>query len=68
MKHISERIVNLSDLEKILADISIMSQMAQNSSRENDRKELLCEIVNLADKAAHFEFHIESRITSLCSE
>lgn len=68
MKYVSERIVNISELERILADILIKSQIVKSSSCESDRQELLCEIIDLANKGTRFEFNIERRITSLCSE
>lgn len=68
MEFMSERVVNISDLEKILTDIFLLSQIAQNSSCDDDKQKLLCKIERLADQAAHFEFHLESRITTITNE
>ena len=62
MQHISERIVNIADLEKI----HILSQIAQNSSGDETQK-LLHEIGRLADEAANFQFRLESRITTIAN-
>ena len=66
MQHISERIVNRADLEKILTDIHLLSQIAQNSSGDETQK-LLHEIGRLADEAANFQFRLESRITTIAN-
>lgn len=66
MQHISERIVNITDLEKILTDIHLLSQIAQNSSGDETQK-LLHEIGRLADEAANFQFRLESRITTIAN-
>ena len=66
MQHISERIVNIADLEKILTDIHILSQIAQNSSGDETQK-LRQEKGRLADEAANFQFRLESRITTIAN-
>lgn len=67
MQYISERVVNISDLEKILTDIHLFSQIAQNSSGDETQK-LLRKIEKLADQAVHFQFCIESRVTNIRKE
>lgn len=67
MQYISERIVNIANLEKILTDIHLLSQIAQNSSGAETQK-LLRKIEKLADQAVHFQFCIESRITDIRKE
>ena len=64
MQYISERIVNISDLEKLLTDIYLLSQIAQNSSGDETQK-LLREIEKLADESANLQFRLESRITTI---
>lgn len=68
MQFISERIVNISELEKILSDIHLLSQIAQSSSCDEEKQKLLCEIEKAADQAAHFQFRLESRITTIANE
>ena len=67
MQYISERIVNISDLEKLLTDIHMLSQIARNSSGDETQK-LLREIEKLANQAAHFQFRLESRVTNIRKE
>ncbi len=66
MKYISERVVNISDLEKLLTDIHLLSQIAQNSPGDETQK-LLCKIERLADEAVHFQFRLENRITTIAN-
>ena len=60
-KYRSERIVNISELDAILEKISILSQLAENSSDIDEIKGFVQAIGDKARKARDFEFRIEVR-------
>ena len=57
----SERITNISELEAILEKISILSQLAENSSDIEEIQSITKSIKENAQKAREFEFRIEIR-------
>lgn len=58
MKYITERITNISELEKIIEHSYFLAQKLLNKSPENDRFK---ELVYLLKKAQEFEFCVERR-------
>lgn len=61
MKYLSERITNISDLEKLLETINIKAQIARKSTCISDIQALVSDIASLSEKAANFELRIEKR-------
>lgn len=61
MEFISERITNISELEKLLEMIHIKSQLAKTSTCMSDIQALASDIEILSDSALSFEFRIEKR-------
>lgn len=61
MEYLSERITNISDLEKLLENINIKAQVARKSACISDIQALASDIASLSEKAAGFEFKIEKR-------
>ena len=61
MEYISERITNISELEKTLELLNIKSQLIKQSTCISDIQELASDIASLSEKAAGFEFRIEKR-------
>ncbi|WP_455527223.1 hypothetical protein [Huintestinicola sp.] len=61
MEYLSERITNISDLEKLLENINIKAQVARKSTCISDIQALASDIASLSEKAAGFEFRIEKR-------
>ena len=61
MEYISERITNISELEKALELLNIKSQLIKQSTCISDIQSLSSDIVSLSEKAARFEFRIEKR-------
>ena len=66
MEYISERITNISELEKTLELLNIKSQLikqctCKQSTCISDIQALASDIASLSEKAAGFEFRIEKR-------
>ena len=61
MEYLSERITNISELEKLLETINIKAQVARKSTCISDIQALILDIDNLSDQAMNFEFKIEKR-------
>ena len=61
MEYISERITNISELEKTLELLNIKSQLIKQSTCISDIQALASDIASLSEKAAGFEFSIEKR-------
>lgn len=61
MEYLSERITNISELEKLLENINIKAQVARKSTCISDIQALASDITSLSEKAAGFEFRIEKR-------
>lgn len=61
MEYLSERITNISELEKLLEMINIKAQIAKKSTCISDIQVLAADIAALSKKAADFEFRIENR-------
>ena len=61
MEYLSERITNISDLEKLLENINIKAQVARKSACILEIQALASDIASLSEKAAGFEFRIEKR-------
>ena len=61
MEYLSERITNISELEKLLEMINIKAQTARKSACISDIQALVSDIASLSEKAASFEFRIEKR-------
>lgn len=61
MEFLSERITNISELEKLLEMIHIKSQLARKSTCMSDIQALVSDIEILSDSALSFEFRIEKR-------
>ena len=61
MEYISERITNISELEKTLELLNIKSQLIKQSTCISDIQALASNIASLSEKAARFEFRIEKR-------
>lgn len=61
MEYLSERITNISELEKLLETIKIKAQIARKSTCISDIQALVSDIVYLSEKAAKFELRIEKR-------
>ena len=61
MEYISERITNISELEKTLELLNIKSQLIKQSTCISDIKALVSDIAYLSEKAAKFELRVEKR-------
>ena len=61
VEYISERITNISELEKTLELLNIKSQLIKQSTCISDIQALASDIASLSEKAAGFEFRIEKR-------
>ena len=61
MEYISERITNISELEKTLELLNIKSQLIKQSTCISDIQVLASDIASLSEKASGFEFRIEKR-------
>lgn len=61
MEYISERITNISELEKMLELLNIKSQLIKQSTCISDIQALASDIASLSKKAVDFEFRIEKR-------
>lgn len=61
MEYLSERITNISELEKLLENINIKAQIARKSTCISDIQALVSDIASLSEKAANFELRIEKR-------
>lgn len=57
----SERITNISELEKLLEMINIKAKIAIKSTCISDIQALVSDIASLSEKAAKFELRIEKR-------
>ena len=57
----SERITNISELEKLLEMINIKAKIARKSTCTSDIQALVSDIASLSEKAAKFELRIEKR-------
>lgn len=61
MEYLSERITNISELEKLLENINIRAQIAEKSTCISDIQALVSDIAVLSEKAAKFELRVEKR-------
>lgn len=61
MEYLSERITNISELEKLLEMINIKAQIAKKCTCISDIQALAADIAAISKKAAEFEFSIEKR-------
>ena len=61
MEYISERITNISELEKTLELLNIKSQLIKQSTCISDIQVLASDIASLSEKASGLEFRIEKR-------
>ena len=61
MECLSERITNISELEKLLENINIKAQIAEKSTCISDIQALVSDIAYLSDQAAKFELRVEKR-------
>lgn len=61
MEYISERITNISELEKTLELLNIKSQLIKQSTCISDIQALVSDIAYLSEKAAKFELRVEKR-------
>lgn len=61
MEYLSERITNISELEKLLETINIKAQIARKSTCISDIQALILDIDELSNRAMNFEFKIEKR-------
>lgn len=65
MEYISERITNISELEKLLENINIKAQVARKSTCISEIQALASDIACLSEKASGFEFRVEKRRVTL---
>ena len=61
VEYLSERITNISELEKLLETINIKAKIARKSTCTSDIQALVSDIASLSEKAAKFERRIEKR-------
>lgn len=61
VEYLSERITNISELEKLLETINIKAKIARKSTCTSDIQALVSDIAYLSEKASKFELRIEKR-------